>query len=176
MLPQLPLTTSLECVANFCLPLTFWRLYAFDVHCNSFFPMFVLLYGKLKKYISYWVILQKTNRLLLIYFIFCSRSLFLVTSAGSSWFCSCTTIKFTLHGSCFLLPLPKLFRLWRWVKHELKVYHLFHLLDGSDYFYFHYVSQYDMKPLCPVEANQSSSESLNLLLPMYSDCITIFLV
>ena len=26
--------------------LTGSRLYAFDVHCNSFFPMFVLLYGK----------------------------------------------------------------------------------------------------------------------------------
>lgn len=24
-----------------------WRLYAFDVHCNSFFPMFIMLYGNL---------------------------------------------------------------------------------------------------------------------------------
>lgn len=24
-----------------------WRLYAFDVHCNSFFPMFVMLYGNI---------------------------------------------------------------------------------------------------------------------------------
>ncbi|KAG6432959.1 hypothetical protein SASPL_104555 [Salvia splendens] len=57
-------------------------LYAFDVHCNSFFPVFVLLYG--------------------------NSSLFSITTASGSWVCSFTAIKCALHGSCIILPLPEL--------------------------------------------------------------------
>lgn len=32
-------------IVYFVVILVNWRMYAFDVHCNSFFPMFVMLYG-----------------------------------------------------------------------------------------------------------------------------------
>ena len=47
--------------------------------------------------------------------VFGSNTLFFVTAAGSTWFYTCTAVKSAFHGGSFLLSLPQLFRLWRYV-------------------------------------------------------------
>ena len=88
------------------------RLYAFDVHCNSFFPAFVILYGKQYQYIFVYlnVCLQLVWYLILQVFMI-SASIFSVTSVGRAWLLSSTFIESTLCGGNFLLSLPELSRI-----------------------------------------------------------------
>ena len=63
---------------------TYSRLYTFDVHCNSFFPMFVLLYGNItqfskqnlrKRRLCLWLIVSSCVATVVHYFL----SPFLIT-------------------------------------------------------------------------------------------------
>jgi len=87
-------------------------LYAFDVHCNSFFPAFVILYGKQYQYIFVYLnfCLQLVWYLILKVFMI-SASIFSVTSVGRAWLLSSTFIESTLCGGNFLLSLPELSRI-----------------------------------------------------------------
>ncbi|GKD51854.1 protein unc-50 [Tanacetum coccineum] len=55
-------------------------LYAFDVHCNSFFPLFIVLYG--------------------------SYTFFRLASSGGAWLCSSSAVKSYFYGGHNVLSLP----------------------------------------------------------------------
>lgn len=93
----------------------YWRLYAFDVHCNSFFPMFVILYGNFTFLLLIGFVLLELDfcsHYVTGFFFFCSYTLLSFTSFGSPWFYTRTTIESTFHGGGLLLPLSQLLGLW----------------------------------------------------------------
>lgn len=89
----------------------FCRLYTFDVHCNSFYPMFVLLYGNtIFKHItqsSQNRISAKRDCIMTCSFFLCccSRSLFSITTPDNSRIHPSTAIEFAFHGRGLVLPL-----------------------------------------------------------------------
>ncbi|RWV85636.1 hypothetical protein GW17_00052555 [Ensete ventricosum] len=87
-------------------------LYAFDVHCNSFFPAFVLLYAHM---------LKSAHDLC----IFSSDSVLCIPSLGSTWLLSNVGLKPSFHGGHFILSLSEFSRL-RWYAEHIMVSICFH--------------------------------------------------
>ena len=44
-----------------CIAVAPCRLYAFDVHCNSYFPLFLMLYGEQYSRIMQWACVLKAE-------------------------------------------------------------------------------------------------------------------
>ncbi|KAI3694930.1 hypothetical protein L1987_77914 [Smallanthus sonchifolius] len=79
---------------------------AFDVHCNSFFPLFIVLYGRLY---AFDVHCSSFFPLFIMLYVLHFLS---ITSSGSSWLRSTFAVKFDSYGGCILRSLPQPFRLY----------------------------------------------------------------